>query len=115
MSDVSSENVVVRWKRDPKIRAVAYKDLLSLKNHQVFVELLLALPWLIAEFVFIGFSLYIPAIFCAFMFFLTGLRQVHGGYHLSLGISKKKTDWFLFLMSGLMLGSMHAVLSLIHI
>jgi fatty acid desaturase len=46
---------------------------------------------------------------CSFIFFLCGLRQCHNGFHYSLGISKKSTEHFLFLLSLIMLCSMHAV------
>ena len=43
------------------------------------------------------------------MFFLVGLRQVHNAYHYALGLSRRGSDWVMFALSVLMLGSMHAV------
>ena len=45
----------------------------------------------------------------SFMLFLTGLRQVHNAHHYALGLSRRATEWFLFAMSVVMLGAMHAV------
>lgn len=95
--------------------AVQWKDLLKLNKTDVFSELTLSLPWMIATFVFaylaagLGPYLYVLALTCAFMFFLTGLRQVHNAFHFALGIGHKQTHWVMFVLSALMLGSMHAV------
>lgn len=43
------------------------------------------------------------------MFFLTGLRIVHNSFHAALGVPRVATEAVLWTMSGLMLGSMHAV------
>src|ERR1019366_32210 len=45
----------------------------------------------------------------SFMFFLTGLRIVHNAFHSALGLSRRATDCVLWIMSLVMLGSMHAV------
>jgi fatty acid desaturase len=97
------------WMRDPRIRTLRYDDLLSLTKREIVIELTLSLPWLAAEFVLLATGHYIFAAAAGFFFFLTGLRQVHQGYHLALGISRHATDSFLFALSLLMLGSMHAV------
>jgi fatty acid desaturase len=52
---------------------------------------------------------YVLALGASFIFFLTGLRQVHNAYHYALGISRQPTEWVMFALSGLMLGSMHAI------
>jgi len=51
----------------------------------------------------------LPALGCSFVFFLTGLRIVHNAYHYALGLLRWATEWVMFVMSVLMLGSMHAV------
>ena len=43
------------------------------------------------------------------MFFLTGLRLVHNAFHSALGLSNSLTHGILWIMSLVMLGSMHAV------
>lgn len=102
-------NILQRWKQDTRIRSIVWRDLLTLEKRDIFFELTLALPWLALEIFFISYGYYVLALIPAFFFFLTGLRQVHGGYHNSLGLTKSQTDWFLYVMSFLMLGSMHAV------
>jgi fatty acid desaturase len=97
------------WMNDARIRAICCDDLLALSSREKFIEIALSLPWLVAEIALIFCGWYWAAAFCAFFFFLTGLRQVHQGYHLALGLSRRMTDIFLFALSILMLGSMHAV------
>jgi fatty acid desaturase len=45
----------------------------------------------------------------SFVFFLTGLRLIHNAFHSALGLSRQATDVVLWVMSLVMLGSMHAV------
>lgn len=96
-------------RRDPRLAAVPWRDLLVLRRAEVVGELLISLPWLLASCLLAAGGLWLPALACSFLFFLTGLRQVHNGFHLALGLSARATDWLLFVMSQLMLGSMHAV------
>lgn len=91
------------------LEQIQWRDLMQLTRRDVISELLISLPWLISSCLFAYLSWYIPALFCSFMFFLTGLRQVHNAFHFALGISKPMTHYFMFLLSILMLGSMHAV------
>jgi len=96
------------------LQAVEWKDLLKLSRKDIITELLISLPWLVSGLVFAYFAqqnslFYVPALGCSFMFFLTGLRQVHNAFHFALGISRQQTHWSMFGLSVLMLGSMHAV------
>lgn len=100
---------VGQWMHDARVRAIDCDDLLVLNAREKFIELTISLPWLAAEIILIAQGWYWPAAAAAFFFFLTGLRQVHQGYHLALGLSRRMTDVFLFILSLLMLGSMHAV------
>lgn len=102
-------NIVQEWKTDPRIQSIEWRDVSSLSKKEVLFEVLISLPWFVGIFLFLFLGLYPLAIISAFFFFLTGLRQVHAGYHGALGLSRFWTDWFLFIMSCLMLGSMHAV------
>lgn len=88
---------------------VAWQDLLYLNRLEIAYELLLSLPWLLASWFAASYGVYWAAVFCSFMFFLTGLRQVHNAYHYALGISRGATEWVMFVQSVLMLGSMHAI------
>jgi len=91
------------------LKEVEWKDLVHLDQKDVWSELMISLPWLIFSLFFAYLTWYIPALFCSFMFFLTGLRQVHNAFHFALGISRENTHWTMFILSILMLGSMHAV------
>jgi fatty acid desaturase len=55
------------------------------------------------------YHFYFLAMPCSVMFFLTALRQVHNGFHNSLGTGRKLTWLCLYTNSFLMLISVHAV------
>ena len=90
-------------------RDVEWRDLLELTWFQKCWELMLPLPWLAGSLCFYERADWICGAFCSFYFFLTGLRQSHGAQHYSLGVNRPVQDGILFLLSLLMLGSMHAV------
>ncbi len=92
-----------------RLTAVQWQDLRQLTRFEVLHELLLSPPWLAASWCAASFEHYVIALGCSFMFFVTGLRQVHNAYHYALGLSRKATEWLMFALSVLMLGSMHAV------
>jgi fatty acid desaturase len=89
--------------------AVEWKDLRRLRRAEIVHELLISAPWLFASWVAASQGVHGVALGCSFMFFLTGLRQVHNAYHCALGLSRGATEWVMFVLSLLMLGSMHAV------
>lgn len=76
---------------------------------EVCAELVLSVPWLAASLAFAAYRWYPAALACSFMFFLTGLRQVHGSFHYAIGLPRRVTECVMFVLSVLMLGSMHAV------
>ena len=92
-----------------RLRAVQWRDLLRLDTRDVAHELSISLPWLVGSWVAAAYQQHPVALACSFMFFLTGLRQVHDAYHYALGLSRAATEWVMFVLSVLMLGSMHAV------
>ncbi len=94
---------------DPRVRAVAWRDLVPLRRRDVLVELLLPLPWLVGSLLLAHLGLWYLALPLSFVFFLTGLRQVHNAYHYALGLPRAVTEGVMFGWSVLMLGSMHAV------
>lgn len=102
-----------RERRDPRqdhrLRSVTWRDLLTLSRGEMAKELLLPLPWLAASLALADRQLYLPALAMSFLFFLAGLRVVHGAYHYALGLSRGATELVMFVFSVLMLGSMHAV------
>ena len=90
-------------------RQVPWRDLVGLRPVEVVRELLLPLPWLAGSLLLADQGLYLPALALSFVFFLTGLRIVHGGFHGALGLPRRTTEIVLVGFSQLMLGSMHAV------
>ena len=94
---------------DPRLNSVQWRDLVPMRRIEVAHELAISLPWLAASLAAAQHAVYFVALGCSFMFFLTGLRQVHNAYHYALGISRAATEWVMFALSVMMLGSMHAV------
>jgi len=94
---------------DPRIRSVWWRDLWPVTRLEIFRELLLPASWLAASLAVASTGRYAIALAFSFMFFLTGLRIVHNAFHSALGLSRRATDCVLWIMSILMLGSMHAV------
>lgn len=95
--------------RDPRLRGVTWRDLVRLARWEVAKELLLPLPWLLVSWVLAAHGWLIPALLASFVFFLAGLRLVHNAYHYALGMPRGPTETVMFVLSVLMLGSMHAV------
>src|SRR5205807_1056591 len=95
--------------QDPRVRSVQWKDLTLLSSAEVVKELLLSSPWLLVSLWLASKGWFAWALIPSFMFFLVGLRQVHNAYHYALGLSRQGCDWVMFVLSALMLGSMHAV------
>ena len=91
------------------LRQVAWRDLVALTPAEVARELALPLPWLAASLAAAACGLYPLALAFSFVFFLAGLRIVHGACHYALGLSRRPTEIVLFVLSLVMLGSMHAV------
>ena len=96
-------------RNDSRLNSVQWRDLVPLRRNEIAHELAISLPWLAASLAVAQHEIYVVALGCSFMFFLTGLRQVHNAYHYALGISRAATEWVMFALSILMLGSMHAV------
>ncbi len=94
---------------DPRLDGVSWRDLTALGRLEIARELLLSLPWLAFSLSLASRPLYPLALLGSFFFFLTGLRQAHDAQHYNLGLPRAATEWVLFALSVLMLGSMHAV------
>jgi fatty acid desaturase len=94
---------------DPRIRSVKWRDLVFVNHLEIWGELLLPSAWLAGSLVAAGNGWHVVALGLSFMFFLTGLRLVHNAFHSALGLSRDVTDSVLWVMSLVMLGSMHAV------
>jgi fatty acid desaturase len=94
---------------DPRLNAVAWRDLVSVGGVEILTEPLIPALWLASSLLMAGYRHYVIALGCSFFFFLTGLRLVHNAFHSALGLSRRTTDIVLWVMSLAMLGSMHAV------
>lgn len=88
---------------------VFWKDLRRLSAKEAFIENTITLPWLIGSLLFAWLKIYWLAVPCSIFFFLTGLRQVHNGFHNSLGTSSFLTELVLYINSVFMMVSIHAV------
>lgn len=88
---------------------VAWKDLTRLNAKEIFIENNITFPWLTAALLLSYFEYYLLVLPCAVFFFLTGLRQVHNGFHRALGTGRFLTWWCLYANSILMMSSIHAV------
>lgn len=92
-----------------QLQRVEWRDLVRLTRWERLWEVTLPLPWLILSLVAYSSSWWMAGLFCSFYFFLTGLRASHNAQHCCLGLSRRQHDGLLFLLSALMLASMHAV------
>lgn len=95
--------------RDPRLKEVAWRDLVPLRWWERLWEVGLPLPWLVLSLVFYGQGLWFIGAPCSFFFFLTGLRLSHNAQHYCLGLSRRAHDLTLFSIGTLMLASAHAV------
>src|SRR5712691_258582 len=91
------------------LRQVTWRDLVALTPVEVARELVLPVPWLAASLAAAEYGLYALALAFSFIFFLAGLRIVHGACHYAIGLSRRASDIVLFVLSLVMLGSMHTV------
>jgi len=94
---------------DPEILSVPWRDLVELRPTEIFRELTLVVPWLIAGLWLTHVGWVAAALPAFFMLFLAGLRSAHDAQHYNLGISRRQTDLFMLALSVVMLGSVHAV------
>ena len=95
--------------RDPRVRAVEWRDLTPMRPIETVKQLLIPVPWITGSLVLAYYGHYLLALPVSFILFLTGLRVVHDAYHLSLGLSRKATDVVIYFLSMMMTGSLHAV------
>lgn len=91
------------------LQQVEWKDLKKLSIKEMLIENNLTIPWFISSILLAYYGHYLLALPFSGFFFLTGLRQVHNGFHNSLGTNKFLTWFTLYSNSLLMLVSIHAV------
>ncbi len=94
---------------DPRIKRVAWRDLIALTRMETLKELIHPLPWLAVSLVAAGLGWLPLALLGSFMFFLTGLRQIHDAYHSALGLPRWANHAVMLVQSVLMMNAMHAV------
>jgi hypothetical protein len=91
------------------LKKVEWRDLKNLSFKEMLIENNLTIPWFLISLTLAYFGYYILALPFSAFFFLTGLRQVHNGFHNSLGTNKILTWLSLYINSILMMTSIHAV------
>jgi fatty acid desaturase len=91
------------------LKKVEWKDLKNLSTKEMLIENNLTIPWFVASILFAYFEYYILALPFSAFFFLACLRQVHNGFHNSLGTNKFLTWFTLYSNSILLMVSIHAV------
>jgi fatty acid desaturase len=90
-------------------RKVQWKDLKDLSIREMLIENNLTIPWFVLSITLAYYGYYFFALPFSAFFFLTALRQVHNGFHNSLGTNKFLTWFTLYSNSILMMASIHAV------
>jgi len=95
--------------RDARLKQVQWRDLVSLTPLETAAELAHPVPWLAASLLLAGLGWWPLALPCSFMFFLTGLRQIHDAYHSALGVPRWANHVVMLVQSVLMMNAMHAV------
>ena len=95
--------------QDRRLKQVRWRDLARLSIAGKIIENTITLPWLASSLVLAYHGYYLLALPLSFIFFLTGLRQAHNGFHRTLGTSAISTWMTLVLNSVLMLAAMHAI------
>lgn len=91
------------------LKAVQWRDLVPMKPADGVCECLHPLPWLAASLTLANFEIYLLALPCTFMFFLTALRLNHEAIHHNLGFTPYGHHLVLHGLSALMLCSNHSV------
>lgn len=90
-------------------RKVEWRDLAKLSIIEMLIENNISIPWAVLSWGAAYYGHYLLALPFSVMFFLTAFRQVHNGFHNSLGTSRTLTWLSLYLNSLLMITSAHAV------
>lgn len=93
-------------RRPPQVH---WEDLVPLRRREIALNLGLSAPWLAASLWAAQRDLYLLAMPCSAVFFLTALRQAHDSYHASIGVPRKWLDVVLLMLTLTMLCSTHAI------
>lgn len=87
---------------------IEWHDLAKVGRYQIWIELLLPLPWLLASLALYAGAFWPLGFPCSFMFFLCCLRLNHEAIHGNLGVARRIDHAIMHGLSALMLGSNHA-------
>ena len=90
-------------------RRLEWRDLVPMRRGEGIAECLHPVPWLAASAVLAAHELWVLALPCSFMFFLTALRLNHEAIHGHLGFGTRGHRLVMHGLSALMLGSNNAV------
>jgi fatty acid desaturase len=88
---------------------VTWRDLAPMRTVDGLVECLHPVPWLFGSWALAAHQLWLFALPCSFMFFLTALRLNHEAIHNNLGFGPRGHRMVLHGLSALMLGSNNSV------
>ncbi|MEM7184518.1 MAG: fatty acid desaturase [Spirochaetota bacterium] len=91
------------------LKKVKWQDLKKLSLIEMLVENNLTIPWFLTSLGLAYYGYYLFALPFSAFFFLTALRQVHNGFHNSLGTNRFLTWLTLYTNSILMMASIHAI------
>lgn len=91
------------------IKKVEWKDLKKLSVKEMLIENNISVPWFLISLFLSYKGYYLVALPFSGFYFLTALRQVHNGFHNSLGTGKFLTWLSMYLNSISMMTSIHAV------
>lgn len=95
--------------RASSVSKVEWRDLVTMRPLDGLAECAHPLPWLLSSWWFAAEEIWVGAISCSFLFFLTALRLNHEAIHNNLGFSPIQHRLLLHALSVLMLGSNNAV------
>lgn len=91
------------------LNKIEWRDLRHLSVKEMLIENNLTIPWFLISISLAFNGHYLWALPFSGFFFLTGLRQVHNGFHNALGTNRFLTWVTLYSNSILMMTSIHAV------
>ena len=91
------------------LHKVQWQDLTKLSVKEMLIENNISIPWALLSWGLAYYEHYLLALPFSALFFLTALRQVHNGFHNSLGTNRFLTWFSLYSNSILMMASIHAV------
>ncbi|WP_230657080.1 fatty acid desaturase family protein [Psychrobacter sp. I-STPA10] len=102
-------NHVYNQRLNPKKSLIVWQDLRQLSRVQVLKNILFPTPFLVLFWLCLAQNWWFAAFAMAFFSFSACLRLAHDCYHRSLGVSKIVSESLLFILSGVLFCSTHAI------